>query len=221
MRKVKKYANGKLYDTIDKRYLSKSRLSEMLKTGEEIVIVDVKTEEDITSEILKDILPADEHVDNEEDAPSNILIDRLKKGRETVSGYGKKYVSMWQSVLSMAEEEVDKLVKKLIKDKEITESEGAGLKKEILGYKNNLKSWINDKIDQRVNDVLGLMNLATKEQVAGLTEKIGELNSKIGELEARQSEQEKQARQAKKQEAKADSETSESTEPKGTAKEAS
>lgn len=190
----------------------------MVKTGEEIVILDVKTEDDITAEVLKDVLPPDDQSKTEDDAPSTILIDRLKKSRETVSGYGKKYISMWQSVLSMAEEEVDKLIKKLVKDKEITESEGASLKKEILGYSDNLKSWINKKIDHRVNDVLSLMNLATKEQIANLTEKIGELNSKIAELEKNQKKQEEQAKAKSESSAPAEPK---SDKPKGASKKAS
>ena len=52
MHKIKKYANGRLYDTTDKKYITLKQLSEMIKEGEKISIVLTKTGEDITSLII-------------------------------------------------------------------------------------------------------------------------------------------------------------------------
>ena len=41
--------------------------------------------------------------------------------------------------------------------KEITEKEGRTMKKEILGYADNVKGWIGEKVDQRVGELLELM----------------------------------------------------------------
>ena len=46
------------------------------------------------------------------------------------------------------------------------------LKNEILGYANNLKSWIIDSIDQRVSEGLTMMNLSSKDQVHELTKMV-------------------------------------------------
>ena len=40
---VKKYANRKLYDTTDKRYLTMEKLGELIKAGEEVKIIDNET----------------------------------------------------------------------------------------------------------------------------------------------------------------------------------
>ena len=40
MHLIKKYANRKLYDTTDKCYLTMDRLAELIKSGEEVSIVD-------------------------------------------------------------------------------------------------------------------------------------------------------------------------------------
>jgi polyhydroxyalkanoate synthesis regulator protein len=52
MHKIKKYANGRLYDTTDKKYITLKQLSEMIKEGEKTSIVLTKTGEDITSSII-------------------------------------------------------------------------------------------------------------------------------------------------------------------------
>jgi len=97
--------------------------------------------------------------------------------------YGKKYISLWDKALTMADEEIDRLVERLVKEKEITPSEGSRLKKDMLSRADDLKKWITEKTDQRVNEALDLMNLASKEQVSQLTEKIDTLTQKVQKLE--------------------------------------
>ena len=132
MHLIKKYANRKLYDTKDKRYLTMDRLAELIKSGAEVSIVDKETGDDLTSSIVSQLL-AREDADNDRAVPSSVLMQLLRKGRGTLFGYGKKYVSLWQSALTMSKDEIEKLVNSLVKDKEISESEGKNLKKEIMG----------------------------------------------------------------------------------------
>ncbi len=185
-RKIKKYANRKLYDTTEKKYISLDDLSTMIKAGEEVLIEDNETGEDLTSSVLSQILSR-EKAENDTEV-SGILLDLLRKGSGTVIGYAKKYSSVWQNALTMAEDEVDKLVSLLVKNKELTESEGSKLKKELLGRAENFKAWISDKTDQRISEVLDKMNLATKEQVAELTTKISSLAETVEKLEKLQTE---------------------------------
>jgi len=182
MHLIKKYANRKLYDTTDKRYLTMDRLAELIKSGEEVSIVDNETGDDLTSSIVSQLL-AREDSDTDKAVPSQVLMQMLRKGRGTLFGYGKKYVSLWQSALTMSKDEIEKLVNSLVNDKEISESEGKNLKNEVLGFANNLKSWIIDNIDQRVAEGLKVMNLSSKDQVKELTKRVDSLAQKVKELE--------------------------------------
>lgn len=184
-RKIKKYANRKLYDTTDKKYVSLDRLSELIKAGEEVTIEDNETGEDITAAVVSQLL-AREKKDGETDLPVGMLMQLLRKGRGTVAGYAKKYAGLWQGAVTMAEDEIDKLVSILVKDKEISESEGFRLKREMMAYADGFKKWVGDKVDQRVNEVMGVMNLATKDQVVRLTEQIEALTETVERLEAMQ-----------------------------------
>ncbi len=184
MHLIKKYANRKLYDTTDKRYLTMDRLAELIKSGEEVSIIDNETGDDLTSSIVSQLL-AREDSDTDKAVPSRVLMQMLRKGRGTLFGYGKKYVSLWQSALTLSKDEIEKLVNSLVNDKEISESEGKNLKKEILGFANNLKSWIIDNIDQRVSEGLKVMNLSSKDQVNELTQRVDALAKKVKELEKR------------------------------------
>jgi polyhydroxyalkanoate synthesis repressor PhaR len=182
MHKIKRYANRKLYDTTDKRYVTLDQISKLIKKGEKISVVDNKTDRDITSATISQCLARNKKKKSNE-AESNVLIQLLRKGPGTLVDYGRKYVSLWERALTMADEEIDKMVDRLVKDKELSRSEGSRIKKDITGRTNNLKSWIGDKIDQRITEILGIMNLVTKEQMNQLTEKIESLTIRVRKLE--------------------------------------
>lgn len=189
-RKIKKYANRKLYDTVQKRYISLDGLADLIQSGEEVVIEENETGEDITISVLTQLLMR-EKKDSELVIAPSILAQLMQKGRGTVEGFAKRSSGIWQSAMTLAEDEIDKIVNLLVRNKEITESEGSRLKKELTGYTENFKKWIGEKVDQRVSEVMGMMNLATREQVEDLHDKIDGLAAKIREMESTEEKGEK------------------------------
>ena len=184
MHKIKRYANRKLYDTTDKKYITLTQLTAMIKEGEEISVVDNQTGEDITASVLAKMIAHGEKGAGD-NLSASALMRLIRKGGDTVADYAKKYTSIWQSTLSLAEDETDKLVNKLVKDRELSESEGHNLKKDIISHTENLKSWIGATIDKRIHEMLDLMNLADRQQVIKLTDAIDALSEKVEALEKR------------------------------------
>ena len=198
MHKIKRYANRKLYDTNSKQYITLDKIAELLKAGEEVSVVDNKTGEDITAPTVSQILARSKPGQSDNGA-SNVMIQLLRKGPGTLVDYGKRYLSLWDRALTMADEEIERLVERLVKEKEISPSEGSRLKKDMLNRAEDLKKWITEKTDQRINEALDLMNLASREQVAQLTEKIDTLTRKVQTLEkklARKAEEEAAKKEA-------------------------
>jgi polyhydroxyalkanoate synthesis repressor PhaR len=185
MHKIKKYANRKMYDTYDKRYVTMDQLSELIKQGEEVMVIDNRTGEDITTAIISQLIGRD---NKEKDKPvsSQLLMQLLRKGGGTLTDYAKKYMSLWQGAFNMAEDEITPLVNRLVKNKELSVSEAVKLKKEIMGYTSSLKSWISDSIDKRVGEVLQSMNLATNHHLKELSVKVDALSKKVRQLEKAQ-----------------------------------
>lgn len=175
MRRIKKYSNRKLYDTEDKQYISLARVSELVRSGEDVFIQDSKTGEDLTAATMSQLLARDKGV------PSGVLMQLLQKGQGTLLS-ARKFVSLWQSAMSMAEGEIDKVVRRMVKNNELSESEGSRFKTEVMGYAGNLKAWITEKIDQRVNEVLGVMNLVSKDQIKDLEDKVLDLTTQVKKL---------------------------------------
>ncbi len=53
---LKKYANRRLYDTRQSRYVTLTEVADQIRAGQEIQVLDAKTKEDVTSFILTQIL---------------------------------------------------------------------------------------------------------------------------------------------------------------------
>jgi polyhydroxyalkanoate synthesis repressor PhaR len=58
---VKKYANRRLYDTSSSAYVTLDDLSEMVKRGTDFVVFDAKTNEEITRQVLTQIIVEEEN----------------------------------------------------------------------------------------------------------------------------------------------------------------
>jgi polyhydroxyalkanoate synthesis repressor PhaR len=181
MHNIKKYANRKMYDTTDKRYVSMDQLAELIKSGEEVSIVDNKTGEDLTSAIVSQLLGRDRQLKGK-GLSSGLLFQLLRRGGDTFSDYAKRYTALWQGAFTMAEDEVDKLVNRLVANKELTKSEARRLKSEVVGQTEAVKNWVGDRIDRRINEVLGVMNLATRDQVSELAQRVDQLSREVKSL---------------------------------------
>jgi polyhydroxyalkanoate synthesis repressor PhaR len=71
---IKKYANRRLYDTESSSYITLDRLAEMVREGREFEVVDAKTGEDITRQVLTQII-----VDEESRGSTMLPINFLKQ----------------------------------------------------------------------------------------------------------------------------------------------
>ena len=216
MHLIKRYTNGRLYDATEKKYVTMSDIEALADAGTGFRVVVSKTDEDITEEIVSKLSPeknaekekrkkakagakatkttevakAEDEEPEDETPFSSVIGGLFKKGGGLFSGVPRKSLELWHSAMTMAEEEFDKRVRQLVKGKEISETEAKRLKDEVLGFTNNLKSWLGENVEDRINDVMSMMNLATRDQLDGLAEKIEALNEKLEALERMEKERE-------------------------------
>jgi polyhydroxyalkanoate synthesis repressor PhaR len=88
MRIIKKYANRKLYDTSDKKYVAMDTLAKLIKSGEEVTVIDNRNGRDITSVVVSQLLAREKREDDLDDFPG-VLIQLLRKGEVTIRDYAK------------------------------------------------------------------------------------------------------------------------------------
>jgi polyhydroxyalkanoate synthesis repressor PhaR len=70
---IKKYANRRLYDTESSSYITLDRLAEMVRESREFEVVDAKTGEDITRQVLTQIIVEEEARGGSTMLPVNFL----------------------------------------------------------------------------------------------------------------------------------------------------
>ncbi|MGJ0391954.1 MAG: polyhydroxyalkanoate synthesis repressor PhaR [Methylocystis sp.] len=98
---IKKYANRRLYDTGTSTYVTLEDLAGMVKRGEDFVVCDAKSGEDITRPVLTQIIFEQEGKDGQSLLPIAFL-------RQLIRFYGD---SMQMLVPSYLEFSIDKLTK--------------------------------------------------------------------------------------------------------------
>lgn len=119
MRIIKTYANGRFYDTLAKKFISKDQLAALINKKETIKIIMHKTGNDVTESVLKKM--------------------------------GAVAKPQKESMLNI----------------------------------DNLKKWLSDQIDRRIEKAIKLINLPTKGQVNRLTVDIETLAKKVDGLQNR------------------------------------
>ena len=93
---IKKYANRRLYNTGSSSYVTLENLAEMVKAGSDFVVYDAKTNEDITRQVLTQIIFDEE---NASGAQNLLPIQFL---RQLIGFYGDQMQSFVPSYLEMS-----------------------------------------------------------------------------------------------------------------------
>jgi hypothetical protein len=85
-RVIKRYANRKLYDTRDSRYVTLLQIAEYVRQGEDVSIIDNTTKEDLTNITLAQIVYEEERNSNRlSEAARRESGDEARKGSPTMS----------------------------------------------------------------------------------------------------------------------------------------
>ncbi len=77
-RVIKRYANRKLYDTRDSRYVTLLQIAEFVRGGEDVSIIDNTTKEDLTNVTLAQIVYEEERKSGEEARKASPTVSTLR-----------------------------------------------------------------------------------------------------------------------------------------------
>ena len=92
---IKKYANRRLYDTESSTYVTLDRLAQLIREGRDFVVVDAKSGEDITHQVLTQIIVEEEARGGATMLPANFL-------RQLIGLYGNSMQTMVPQYLEQA-----------------------------------------------------------------------------------------------------------------------
>lgn len=186
---IKRYANRKLYDTEHSRYVTLDQISEMIRNGDDVKIVDNKTKEDLTTVTL-----------------AQIIFEEEKKQRSFLPlGAMRNIIQSGGEFIAEAQRRVQSILPGKRKDDEVAaepldpEAAAAADKKKSLAalreWVDHSKSRLDDwqrQVDGKVRGVVeGIQHTinplaGVHKDVKALADRIGELESKLRELEAQE-----------------------------------
>src|SRR5579872_2662682 len=92
---IKKYANRRLYNTASSAYVTLADLAKMVKGGEDFVVYDAKTNEDITRSVLTQIIFEQEGIEGQSLLPTTFL-------RQLIRFYGDSMQALLPSYLELS-----------------------------------------------------------------------------------------------------------------------
>jgi polyhydroxyalkanoate synthesis repressor PhaR len=108
---IKKYANRRLYNTATSTYVTLDDLSLMVKNGQDFLVYDAKTSEDITRSVLTQIIFEEENKGTQNLLPINFLRKLIRFYGDQMQGFVPGYLDFSLENLS---KEQDKIRKQMV-----------------------------------------------------------------------------------------------------------
>jgi polyhydroxyalkanoate synthesis repressor PhaR len=181
MRTIKRYANRKLYDTETSRYVTLDHVLELIRSGEDVRVIDNRTGNDISRETMAQIILRLEKSGQEPDR-SGALRDLITRGRDSVKDALKRSLDVSKGFVSQVEESVDAVVKRLTERGLVTPDEAKALVQSLVAQAGRHAERLEAMLDERINVALTRLNIPTAAEVEEMRRAVEELSRKVEEL---------------------------------------
>ena len=189
---IKRYANRKLYDTEHSRYVTLDQISEMIRNGDDVKIVDNKTKEDLTTVTLAQII-FEEEKKQRSFLPLNAMRNIIQSGGEWFAEAQRRVVSILPTKKKDGEDDNGESTDAVADDDPTDEASQkkksvAALREWIDHSKHRLEDWqkqVDTKVRGAIEDIQHAINpwASVNKDVKHLADRIAELEAKLHELE--------------------------------------
>jgi polyhydroxyalkanoate synthesis repressor PhaR len=187
---IKRYANRKLYDTEHSRYVTLDQISEMIRNGDDVKIVDNKTKEDLTTVTLAQII-FEEEKKQRSFLPLGAMRNIIQSGGQWFAEAQRRV----QSILPGKRGEDGEAAQDDAPPATVEEGEAADKKRSLAALRewvdhsrSRLEEWqkeVDGKIRGAIEGIQHSINpwAGVQKDVRTLADRIEELEAKLSELE--------------------------------------
>lgn len=193
-RVIKRYANRKLYDTQHSRYVTLEQISEMIREGDDVKIIDNKSKEDLTSVTLAQII-FEEEKKQKSFLPLQAMRNIIQTGGESIN----QLVTQAQHKIEEAGRKVTDILphssdhdqssgEVTTKGTDLAETKSGPLavrefREFLVTSQRTIDEW-QRRMDDRIRGVVeGISPFrGIHSDVKGLAERIAELEAKLGAM---------------------------------------
>lgn len=176
---IKRYPNRKLYDTDAKKYITLDGIAELIRDGQEVQVVDHTTDEDLTAVTLTQII-FEQEKRNSGFLPKSVLTGLVRAGGDTLNTLRRNLNSPLE-LLKHVDEEIEKRLQTLVERGEMARDEAIALSEKLLATgQEKSKEFLPGQ--QRLERLLNVRGVPSREEVEELTSQIESLSAKIDSL---------------------------------------
>ena len=168
MKIIKRYANRKLYDTERSCYVTLDEIAEMVRRGDEIRIIDQKSEEDLTSVTLAQII-------FEEEKKSRRILP-LPALRSIIQS-GGEFLHRISQPVQQFREDTQRSMDRFLRPGEVLD-EGRQALREYTQSVQRAIDELQKRLDERVKDAVDTLT-----HVPELEDRVGELMERVEAIE--------------------------------------
>ncbi|MCA9980831.1 MAG: phasin family protein [Anaerolineales bacterium] len=175
---IKRYPNRKLYDTDAKKYITLDGISDLIRDGEEVQVIDHATGEDLTAVILTQII-FEQEKKQAGFLPRSVLRGLVQAGGDTM-GVLRRTLASPLDMLGQVDEEIRRRVKELVKAGEMAEEEGQRLIKKLLQQGERMRAMGHNNTavendlpsQEELSQRLAKLGVPTREDIETLNEQL-------------------------------------------------
>lgn len=186
MRVIKRYDNRKLYDTQTSKTVNLGEIADMIRTGEEVQVVDSQGK-DITPKILGQIF-LQENLETKQLMFNKFVLQGLIQESQNMESVIKKFLLGGIGLATLTKDRLEELVDELVERGELAEDQRAKFVKELM---NRSSENIHKVMDKVTTGQLGDTPKASKaERINELEDRIQSMQKELEALRRKQSESE-------------------------------
>lgn len=179
MNVIKRYPNRKLYNTNTKQYVTLEGVSELIRQGEEIQIIDHASGEDLTAVTLTQIIFEQEKKQGGF-LPRSVLTGLVQSGGHTLSTLRRTLASPLNLRLHV-DFEIERRINWLVETGELSSEEGRRLLDKLLSLSPRQ---VDTSIpsDEDLEQILADKGIPTRTDIEQLNARLDEIFSKLNEI---------------------------------------
>lgn len=180
---IKRYPNRKLYDTDAKQYITLDGISELIRSGTEVQVIDHATGEDLTTVILTQIIFEQEKKQSGF-LPRSVLRGLVQSGGDTLSSLRKTLASPLD-IFGQVDEEIRRRVHSLVKTGELGREEGTRLVDKLMAQSTRATEAAREAIlptREELSQKLAELGVPTREDLQSLRSQLDSLEAALEEM---------------------------------------
>ena len=172
---IKRYPNRKLYDTEAKKYITLDGIAKLIRQGDDVVVIDHTTEEDLTAVTLTQIIFEQEKKKGGF-LPKSVLTGLVQAGGDTLNTL-RRSLSVPLDLIHQVDSEIERRLQVLISKGELAKEEGANLRDKLLSF--NIQQEIELPDGQDLGSLLSRHGVPTRGDIERLNDQIEALTIQL------------------------------------------